>query len=154
MNIEIAIAGGEDEAGAKLERIRSQLVLAVAGGLGTCPCLEVIATQEMEQVPRFQSGGLVGFALGIDQQGKGDAGLFAKQAGIIHVAQSDGGQPGSGLLEFIFVRAQLRDVLAAEDSTVMAQKDNDSRTTLPERAEPDFTSISFGQNKIRELGTE
>lgn len=154
MDEQIAIPGSEDEAGAELEGIFSETVLAVTGGLGACACLGVLWTEQVQQVSRFQSRGLVGFALGIDQQRKRDAGFFAKQAGIVHVAQSDRHQLGSGLLELLLVLAQLRDMLAAEDSTVVPQEDNYGRIVLPQRAEPDITAGSVGQHNIRELRTE
>ncbi len=132
MDEQIAIAGGEEEAGAELERIVSEAVLAMASGPGARACLGVLAAEEMEQVCGFQSGGLVGGALGIDQQGEGNAGFLAKQAGIIRVTESDGSEGGSGLLEFVFVLAQLRDMLAAEDSAVVAQEDHDRRSFLPQ----------------------
>lgn len=88
---QITIPGGEDEAGAELERIFPEPVLAVAGSLGTGPCFTVISAEDVEQVPGFQFRGLVGGPLGIDQQRESDAGLLAKQAGVVQVAQSDCG---------------------------------------------------------------
>ncbi len=94
---------------------------------------------------------MVGDPFAIDQQRKRDAGLLAKPAGIVHVAQSDRRQPGSGLLEFGFVFAQLRDMLAAEDSTVMPQKDDYGGTALPQRAQADIAAARLGQHDIGEL---
>lgn len=154
MDKQIAMAGCEDEAGAQLEGILSEAMLAVSGGLGACPCPGVIGSKQVEQVGGLQSRGLVGFALGIDQQGKGDAGFFAKQAGIVHVAQPDGRQLGSGPLEFRLVLAQLRDMLAAEDSTVVTKKDNHGGAALPQRAQPDVAASRFRQHNVRELRAE
>ena len=42
--------------------------------------------------------------------------------GVTEVAESNGSQPGALLAEGVLVLAQLRDVLAAEDSTPVAQK--------------------------------
>ena len=86
----------------------------------------------MKQVPRFQFRSLVGGPLGIDQQGERDTAFLAKQAGIIQVAQSNRRQPGSGLLKLRFVLAQLRDMLAAEDSAVVPQEDNYGCIPLPQ----------------------
>ena len=60
--------------------------------------------------------------LGIDQKGKRDSGLLAKDLGVVCVAQADGGQPSAFIAECLFVVAQLRDVLAAEDSSVVAKE--------------------------------
>jgi hypothetical protein len=151
---EIAIAGSEDEAGAELEWILAEPVLAMAGSLGTGACFGVIPAEDVEQVAGFQFRGLVSGPLGIDQQRKRDAGLLAKQAGVSHVAQADGSQRGSGLFELVLVLAQLRDMLAAEDSAVVAQEDNYGGIPLPQRAEADFTAARFGQHDIRELRTD
>jgi hypothetical protein len=137
-----------------LERILPQPVLAVAGGLGTGPCLGIVAAEEMKQVSRLQPGGPVGGPLGIDQQRKGDAGFLPKQAGVVQVAQPDRSQRGSGLLKFTLVLAQLRDMLAAEDSAIVPQEDNYGWTPLPQRTEPDLTARSFGQDNIHELRAE
>lgn len=109
-------------------------MLAVAAALGVGPGFRVFFTQEMEQVRGFQFGGAIGSSFGIDQEREGDAGLLAKQARVVHIAEADCGQRGSGLLEFALVFAQLRDVLAAEDSTIVAQKNYHGGMLLPERA--------------------
>jgi len=129
---QIAIAGSEDEAGPELERIFSEAVLAVACRLGTRSCFGIVAAQQMKQVPRFQFRNSIGGPLGIDQQRERDTGFLAKQAGIIQVAQSNRRQPGSGLLKLVFVLAQLRDMLAAEDSAVVPQEDDYGGIRLPQ----------------------
>ena len=154
MDEQVAIAGGEDEACAELEGILAEPALAVSGSLGTSPRFGVLVAEEMEQVRRLQSGGFVSGSFGIDQQWKGDAGLLAKQAGIVQVAQSDGSQRGSSLLELGFVFAQLRDMLAAEDSTVVPQEDNHGGLVLPQRAEAQLAAARFGQHHIRQIRTD
>ncbi len=146
---QIAVAGGEDEAGAELEGIRSELVLVVAGRLGSRSCAGIVRTQKMEQVGRFQPGGPVGFAVGIDQQRECDSSLFAEKTGVVHIAESDGRQVDSGSLELWFVGAQLRDMLAAEDSTVVAKKDDHRRLFLPERAEANVMACRLRQHDVR-----
>jgi hypothetical protein len=49
------------------------------------------------------------------------------------------------------VFAQLRDVLAAEDSTVVPQKNNYGRIFLPKRAESNHTPARLSKHDIREL---
>jgi hypothetical protein len=49
------------------------------------------------------------------------------------------------------VAAQLRDMLAAEDSSVVAKKDDHSGPVGPERAEAHELSQRIGQNDFREL---
>jgi hypothetical protein len=47
------------------------------------------------------------------------------------------------------VCAQLRDVLAAENSAVVAQKNDHGGTLLPSRAKTDVMTIRIGQHNIR-----
>jgi len=46
--------------------------------------------------------------------------------------------------------AQLRDVLAAEYSTIVPQKDQNSWLFVPKRSEGDFAAIGFRQHDIRQ----
>ncbi len=154
MDEEIVIPRSENEAAAELERIFSEAVLAVSRGPGAGPRCGVVAAEKMQQVRRFQAQGTVSDPLGIDEQGKSNIGLFAKQAGKVPVAQPDRCERCSGLLESVFVSAQLRDMLAAEDSSVVPQEDNNGRTALPQRAQADLATPSFGQDNIGELCAE
>ena len=52
----------------------------------------------------------------IDKQRKRDSGLFAEELGVVPVAQSNCRDAGSSAPEFCLVFAQLRDVLAAEET--------------------------------------
>ena len=151
---QIAIAGSEDEARSELKRILTQAVLAVSGTLGAGARCGVVAAEEMEQVRRFQFSGAISGAIGIDQQRKRDAGLLPKQAGIVHVAQADGGQCRSRLLEFLLVCAQLRDMLTAENSTVVTQKHNDGGIRFPKRTQPNIATAAFRQHNVGESRTE
>jgi hypothetical protein len=151
---QIAIARSEDEAGSELEGIFPEALLAVARRPGPRSCFGIVAAEEMKQVPRFQLRSSVGGPLGIDQQRERNAGFLAKQAGIVQIAQSNRRQPGSGLLNLVFVLAQLRDMLAAKDSAVVPQEDNYGGIPLPQRAKPDITAASFGQHNIRQLRAE
>ena len=49
MRIEVAIAGSEDETASQLERVLSQLVLAMATGAGALAGRSVIAPKKVEQ---------------------------------------------------------------------------------------------------------
>ena len=91
--------------------------------------------------------------LGIDQKWEDDSSVLAKDLGIVCVAQTDGRQPSALSAERLFVAAQLRDVLAAEDSSVVAKEDDHRRLVVPERAEPDGLSGRVRQDDSRELLT-
>jgi hypothetical protein len=51
-----------------------------------------------------------------------DSRFFTKHTSVASVTQADGGQRGSFVPEGLLVFAQLRDMLAAENSAVMAEK--------------------------------
>jgi hypothetical protein len=54
----------------------------------------------------------------------------------------------------VLVFAQLRDVLTAEDSAIVAKKNHRGRRRFPKRAQADFAAVGIGQNDIRERCTE
>ena len=93
--------------------------------------MHVVATQEMEQGRITQLNGLVGFAFFIDQQREFDAGFFLEEFGVAEIAQADRSEARALLAKILFMLAQLRDVFAAEDSTVMSEKDQRGRALGP-----------------------
>jgi hypothetical protein len=145
VRVQVAIAGSKDESSAELKRILAQLVLAMA--LRPCPLAggSVVAAKEVEEIGDAQSGGAVGGAFFIDKQGKRDPGLFAKEAGVDPVAQADGDDAGSLAAEFGLLLAQLRDVLAAENSSIVPQKGHDRRHFRPDRSQRDWIVVDIGQ---------
>ena len=116
----------ENKAAAQLERVspKSEIVLRVPGGLGPGAGLGIVASQQVKQVCALQFHGGIGFALLINEQGESDACFVAKSARIAAIAKSNGCQGRTAMSESLFVGAQLRDVLAAEDSTVVPQEDH------------------------------
>jgi hypothetical protein len=60
------------------------------------------------------------------------------------VSETHGSQRGAAILESLLVGAQLRDVLAAENSTVMPQKNNHRGLSQPERSQADFPAVGVG----------
>jgi hypothetical protein len=116
----------EDKTAAQLERVssESEIVLRVSGGLGPGAGLGIVASQQVKQVCALQFHGGIGFALLINEQGESDACFVAKSARIGAIAKSYGCQGCAAVSEGLFVGAQLRDVLAAEDSTVVPQEDH------------------------------
>jgi hypothetical protein len=83
----------------------------------------------------MQFRGTVGFALFVDQQWEGDAGVFPKMASVVEVAQADRDKPGALARKSLLVFAQLRDVLAAEDSAVVTKEHNYRWRVCPKRAQ-------------------
>jgi hypothetical protein len=114
-----------------LERVLPKLVLLVAGCPGSGSRLCVVAPEDVEHTAGFQGCRFVSFPFSIDQQWKGDTGFITKQAGIMHITESNRSQRSSGTPELVLVFTQLRDVLAAKDSAIMSKKDNHGSTVLP-----------------------
>jgi hypothetical protein len=154
MRVEIDVAGTENETAAELKRIRAQAMLPMAGCGRARPGFRVVTSEKMQQVRRLESGGAIREPLRIYQQRKRDSGLLAKEAGVASVAKTDGGEIGALRAEFIFMVAQLRNMLAAKDSTVMAEEHDNGGTTFPQRAEPDFALVGIGQRNSSKRKTE
>jgi hypothetical protein len=144
----VDVARAEDEACAELEWIFAQFVLAVAGGVGTFARNGVIATQKVKQVRALQFCSVVCGAFHINQERKRDASFFAECACIVKIAHSNRREVRSARLDFTLMLAQLRDVLAAEHSAVVAQEDDDGRLRLPQRAEPHGTFVGIRENNF------
>ena len=89
--------------------------------------------------------GAVGFPPFVHQQRKCDPRFRAESLRIPAVAESHRRERSSPLTKARFARAQLRDVLAAEDSTVVAQEDDDRRLMEPKRAEAKLAAVRVGQ---------
>jgi len=81
----------------------------------------------------------------VDQEGEVDAGFLLEEAGVVGVAETDGGEGGALFTKGLLVFAQLRDVLAAEDSAVVAKEDEDGGICFPEGAEADGFAESVGE---------
>jgi len=131
MRVEIDVAGTENETCAELKRIRAQAMLSMAGGRRTRPGFRVVTSKKMHQVRRLEAGRAIREPIRIYQQRKRDTGLLAKEAGVAGVAKTDSGEIGALGPEFIFMVAQLRNMLAAKDSTVMAEEDDNGGSTFP-----------------------
>ncbi len=91
--------------------------------------------------------------LGINQKWECDSSLLAKGLRVAYVAQTDGSQPSAFIAECLFVVAQLRDVLAAKDSSVMAKEGDHCGLVGPERAESDQLSLRVREDYSRKLLT-
>ena len=152
MDEAIDISGRKYKAAAKLKWIFAQAVLAHADRFGSFASASIVSAQQMKQVGFLKAHRFVSLALIINRKREGDAGLLAEVAGIARIAQSDGGQASAFLAKLLFEFAQLRDMLTAENSAVMAEKNNDRRRIGPQRTQPDCFAIDIRQRDARELG--
>jgi len=150
----VNVAGSEDEAAAELQRIFAQLVLAVAAGFGALAGFEVVFAEEMQKGCLLEFQSPVGFAVAVNQQREFDARIFAKGIRVIPATEADGDQPGAFLFEFLLVVAQLRDMLTAEDSSIVAEEYDDRRAAGPERAQSLWLPVGVGQGDGGQLAAE
>ena len=107
-------------------------MLPESATLGALPRVRIVGPQQMQKIGRLQARGTISQPFFVDQQWKVDARLFAEQRSVMRVSQADCSQSGAFALEFGFVLAQLRDVLAAEDSPIVAKENNHGRVRLPQ----------------------
>ena len=128
----VLVAGREDKASAELQWVLAEPVLFVAGGLGATAGLHVVTAQQVQQGSVAQAYSFVGLAFVVDEKRELDTRFLAKEFRIAGIAQSHNSETCAFLLEFFFECAQLRDMLAAKNSTIVAQKDQDGRPTLPQ----------------------
>ncbi len=150
MGITVYIARTEHEASSQLKRIRSQLLLPEAAALGPLARFPVIGPQQVQDVRGLQTGRAIGPPFGIHQQRKLDAGLLAEEGGVVRVAQTNSRQLGAARLEFRCVFAQLRDVLPAENSSVVPQENDHGGARFPQASETNRRARGVGQFNVRE----
>lgn len=128
----VDIAGPKNEARTELEGIFAELVLAKTGGIGTLARNSIVTTQQVKQIRAFQFGGAVCGAFHINEKRKCDASLFTECARIVKIAHPNRRKISPARLDFTLMLAQLRDVLAAKHSAVVAQEYDDGRLRLPQ----------------------
>jgi hypothetical protein len=78
-----------------------------------------------------KTGRTIGQPLFVDQKRERDSTLCVESPGVLQIAKTDYGQPSTFLRERPLVIAQLRNVLAAEDSTIVAKEGNHHSSARP-----------------------
>jgi|SRR5580658_2721468 hypothetical protein len=126
----------------------------MAGFLRSLARFRIVAAQEMKKIGGLQLHCAIGLTLFVNQKRKSDPGLFSKLPGINDVAEADCGEDCAFVAEGLLVFAQLRDVLAAKDSAVMAKENNDSRPFVPQGTEPRLAVVAIGKGNKGELIAE
>jgi hypothetical protein len=149
MSEAVGIARTENEAPAKLERILPELVLAVTRGAGAVARQFIIGAKNVQKGSAWEFGRAIGLALGVDEKRKANAGVRAKELGVMHIAQADSRELGVLGTELLFVFAQLRDVFAAKDSAVVAKKNDHGGVAFPKSAQANGVAGGIGQGDGR-----
>jgi hypothetical protein len=102
---------------------------------------EVAGEEDLPEARLPQPRGAVGYALLIHEERKRDAGLFAKGGAIRATAQADSRDARPRALEPPLVIAQPGDVLAAEDSAIVAKERDNGRPRFPKRTDADSPAV-------------
>ena len=151
MGKSIDIPRREDEAAAELKWILAEFVLMMSGRARAISALEIVTAGQVQQICGAQVGDRISPALFVNQQRKADARLFPENLRVVSVAKADGGERSSLVQEGLFVFAQLRDVLAAKNSAIMPEKNEDGRPVLPQQTQAGFSAGGVGKNDVCEL---
>jgi hypothetical protein len=85
----------------------------------------------MQKIRRLEAGGAIREPSLVHQQRKRYSSLLAKEAGIAHIAETDRSEIGALGSQLLLMVAQLRDMLAAEDSSVVSQEDDHGGPAFP-----------------------
>ena len=132
MAVKVDVPRPEDEAPAELKRVPARAVLAVARRAGPGPGARVVPPEEVQERGSPEARGAVRLSPLVDQEREPEAGLLAEAPRVLAVAEADGGEARATLPESLLVRAQLRDVLPAEDSAVVAEEEDHRRAVRPQ----------------------
>lgn len=154
MRESIHVPRPKDEAGAKLKRVLAQLVLRMPGSACSLARYRIVASQKMKEISGLQLRSAISLPEFVNQKRKRYAGLVTKLAGIDAVSQTDCGDCRTFIAKSLCVFAQLRGMLAAEDSSIVAQKNDDRWLFVPQRSEPDFPTITIRERDEGQLTAE
>jgi hypothetical protein len=116
----IHISRPEYETSAELKRVLPQFVLLMASGTRSLSCLGVVLAKEMKKIRGFQLDRVVGLSSFVNKKRKRDARFLAKLLGVDYIPQTDRRESRAPIAELLLMRAQLRGVLTAEDSPIVA----------------------------------
>jgi hypothetical protein len=128
----IDISRREDEAAAELKWILAEFVLMMSGRPSAISAFEIVAAGQVQQICGSQVGDRISSALFVNQQRESDARFFAENPCIVPVAEANGGKGSTLIQKGLLMFAQLRDVLAAKNSAIVPEKNEDGRLVLPQ----------------------
>jgi hypothetical protein len=154
MDEKIFIPGRKHKTAAELERILSQPMLLVSRSLCAAAGLHIVFAQQVEKGSVAQPNSFICFTFFIDKERKMDTSLLAEEPGISGVTQADDSKMSAFTFELGFKFAQLRDVLSAKDSTVMAKEDHHGRSAFPQGAKPCRLAVGIRKRNSCELAAE
>jgi len=150
----VHIAGAEDKTPAELEWVLAQLVLPMSGSFGALARCRIVLSQKVKQRCFAEFRRAICLPLLVNQKRESYSGLLTEGAGVVQAAESDCGNARSLAAEFLFVFAQLRDVLAAEDSTPVSEKHQYHWSRCPESAQRNLLPLGVWQSNSGKPATE
>jgi hypothetical protein len=150
MRVQIDVSGTEHEPSSELKRVLASALLPVACHAGAASRLGIIAAKQMQQVGFPKPNSAVSTALLVDEERELDTGFLPENTRIVPISQPYDSQVRSFVFELVLVFTQLRDVLPAKNSTIVAKKDEHGRPPFPQRAESDFAPIGIRQHDVRQ----
>ena len=131
MSVEVDVAGTENETPTELKRIRAQPMLPMAGCGSAGPGFRIVTSKQVQKIRRLEAGSTIRTAILVNEQRKCDSSLLAKEASVTNIAKTDCGKIDALGAELILMIAQLRNMLAAEDSAVVAEEDDSGGAAFP-----------------------
>jgi hypothetical protein len=153
MCVQIDVSGTEHKTSSELKRVLACALLPVACHAGAASRLRIIAAKQMQQVGFAEPNSAVCTALLVDQERELDTCFLPENTRVVLVSQPYGSQARSFLFKLVLMFTQLRDVLPAKNSSVVAKKDEHGRRAFPQRAEADFAPIGIRQYDVRQRST-
>jgi hypothetical protein len=115
----------------------------MAGSACSLARFRIVPSEKMKEVSGLQLRRAIGLSKFVNQKRKRNTGLITRLAGIDSVSQTNCCDCRTFFAKSLCVFAQLRGMLAAKDSSIVAQKNDDRRLFVPQRSEPDFPSITI-----------
>src|SRR5271165_925324 len=148
MSVAVDVSRTENEAPAELKRVPPQRVLPESRRLRPLSRHSIVGPENVKQVSGSQPRRFVRPPLLIDQEGEIDARVFAENRRITRVAKTDRRQVGALALELRLMVAQLRNVLPAKYSTVVAQENHHRGRRRPQITQEDPSAVRIRQRYI------
>ena len=134
------VTGGEDEGTTLLPRVALDAALEVAAGERAGGVLEHTETEGGTLVAA-QAGGGVGGEVGVGEQLEGKLALLLEAGGLCRAAIAHDGEVGASGLDLRVDVAQLHDLLAAEQSAVVADEDQYRGSLVPQATEAHGSTV-------------
>jgi hypothetical protein len=150
----IDIVWTEDKTSAELKRIFPEFVLMMAGIMRSLSSFCIIAAQEMQEIGGLQLRCAIGLTLFVYEERESNSSFLAKLPGINGITEPDCSQSCSFVTKGLLVFAQLRDVLTAKNSAVVAQENYDGRPFIPQGSEPRLVVVAVRKRDKREFIAE